>query len=480
VNVPITRLFWLIVLLFAVLVYFTSKSTVFRADALRDNTRNKRELLAQQKIQRGEIQAADGSVLARSVKQKSGNYTRRYPVDGLFSQTVGYSYLTPGRAGLERYYNDDLTGQHGELGTILDQLSGTKPKGDDLKTGLDPQAQQVALDGLGGQKGAVVAMDPRTGQVKVMASVPGFDQNQMATEDGVNALNSDQEGPLVNRVTQGTYPPGSTFKVVTAIAAVDSGQYTPDSTVSGKSPLTVSGVPLNNDNNEQFGDISLTDALTYSVNTSWARVAKKLGPDTMQTYMERLGFGQDPPLDYPSDQMIPSGVYVNRGRTLVPVTDGRVDLGRVAIGQERLLVTPMQMAMVASAVANGGVLMKPRLGHQIVDSDGRVRDTIEPEEETRVMSEKSAREVAGMMTKVVEEGTGTAAQLGDLEGEVAGKTGTAQIDIQNGITQPWFIAFAPVDNPKIAVAVTVERTEGGFGGTVAAPIAKNVMETLLR
>jgi peptidoglycan glycosyltransferase len=479
-NAPINRLFWVIVVLFGLLVYFTSKSTVFQADALRNNALNRRGLLQAQKIDRGEIQASDGTVLARSVKDKNGDYVRRYPTDSIFSQAVGYSYLTPGRAGLERQYNDALTGQRGEFSSIIDQISGTKPAGDDLRTHLNPAAQQAALDGLAGRKGAVVALDPKTGQVLAMASEPGFDQNALATEKGTNALNGNPNAPLVNRATQGTYPPGSTFKVVTAIAAVDSGAYTPDSPVSGKSPLKVSGVPMSNDNDQSFGDISLTTALTYSVNTAFARIALKVGAPTIQMYMERLGFGKDPPLDYPSNQMVPSGEYVNGGKTLVKATDGRVDLGRLAIGQDKLLVTPLQMAMVASAVANKGVLMQPRLGDKVVDPDGRVRETIEPEQESRVMSAKSAAEVGQMMTKVVEEGTGTAAQLGALEGEVAGKTGTAQIDIQNGITQPWFIAFAPVDNPKVAVAVTVERTEGGFGGDVAAPIAKNVMETLLR
>jgi len=476
-NAPIVRLFWLVVVLFGVLVYFTSQSTVFSADSLRDNQRNKRTVLAQQKVHRGEIQAADGKVLARSVPAGGGTWTRRYPND-LFSQTVGYSYTNPGRAGLERKYNDALTGEHGEFKSILEQLTGSKPVGDDLVTHLDPTAQQVALDGLAGRPGAVVAMDPRTGAVKVMASVPGFDQNRMGTKDGLAELNTAEGSPTLNRSTMGLYPPGSTFKVVTAIAAMDSGRYTPDSTFDGKSPIEVSGTPLANDSNEQFGDIDLTTALTHSVNTVWAQVALKLGSGTMAKYMDRLGFGRRPPLDYPDDQMRPSGLYVDKGRKRVSPTDDRIDLGRMAIGQDKLLVTPMQMAMVASSVANGGVLMKPRLGDKVVDPDGRVRDTVDPEEESRVMSAKSAREVTQMMARVVDEGTGTAAALDGIQ--VAGKTGTAQIDIENGTTQPWFIAFAPVNDPKVAIAVTVERSDGGDGGTVAAPIAKDVMETLLR
>jgi peptidoglycan glycosyltransferase len=478
-NKPITRLFWLIVVLFGVLVYFTSKSTVFDAQALRDNALNKHEVFAQQKIHRGRILASDDSVLARSVPAGGGRWTRLYPPSSLFSQTVGYSYTTLGRAGLERYYNNQLTGQRGEFHSILDQLSGTKPKGDDLLTGLNPEAQQVALDGLAGRKGAVVALDPRTGQVQVMASYPGYNENLMGGGKSSAALNTDPDAPLVNRVTQGTYPPGSTFKVVTSIAAIDSGKYTPDTIVNGDSPKKISGVPLANDDNESYGDITLGKALTNSVNTVFARVALKVGGATMQKYMSRLGFGKDIPLDFPHDQIAPSGIYAGPHGSLVDATDGDVDLGRMGIGQEKLLATPLQMAQVAASVANGGKLMKPHLGNKVIDPDGRVTETVDPEQESTVMSAKSAREVAQMMSNVVnDEGTGTAAQIPGVE--VAGKTGTAQIDIENGITQPWFIAFAPVNHPRVAIAVTVERTEGGFGGTVAAPIAKNVMETLLR
>lgn len=458
-NKPIMRLFAVIVVLFGLLVYFTSKSTVFDATALRNNGENKRSVFAQQKIHRGKILAADGSTLARSVPAGGGRWTRLYPFPSLFSQTVGYSYTTRGRAGLERTYNDALTGQHGEFSTILDQLTGKKPVGDDLRTSLDPEAQRVAIEGLAGRPGSVVAFDPRDGAVKVMASVPGFNQNDFGSKDKSALLDKALDSPIVNRSVQAGYPPGSTFKVVTAIAAIDSGKYTPDSIVSGRSPIKVSGVPLNNDGNEQFGDITLTEALTYSVNTAWARVAEDLGPKIMKKYMDRLGFGVDPPLDFPHGQMIPSGIYFNGGQTLVSPADGRVDLGRMAIGQERLRVTPMQMAMVAAAVANGGVLMKPRLGSKVIDADGRVRETIQPERASRVMSESSAQAVSRMMRKVVEEGTGQSAQLGNLTDQVAGKTGTAQLNIEQGTTQPWFIAFAPVRNPQIAVAVTVEKTD---------------------
>ena len=232
-NAPIARLFVVVVVLFAVLVGFTSRWTVFDANALRDNPKNRRELLEEQKIRRGLIRAGDDAVLARSLKQPDDSYVRTYPPGRLFSHAVGYSFVRQGRAGLERFYDDDLSGRSGELGSLLDRLSGSEQQGDNLVTSLDPAAQRVALQQLAGRKGAVVALDPRTGAIRVMASVPGYDPNTVKNQQQFNALNRDQDAPLLNRNTQAGYPPGSTFKVVTAIAAIDSGRYTPDSRSAG-------------------------------------------------------------------------------------------------------------------------------------------------------------------------------------------------------------------------------------------------------
>ena len=336
-------------------------------------------------------------------------------------------------------------------------------------------ACSIALRALGSREGAVVALEPQTGRVRVMASNPAFDPDRLRDARDLKAL----EGSAVNRTTQGQYPPGSTFKVVTAAAAIDSGRYTKDSLVDGRSPKTVSGTPLQNFDNEQYGTIPLTEALTNSVNTVWAEVAAKLGPETMERYMERFGFYDQAVVDLPTEQRATSGVYVDREgrRVLLPPTSRFVDVGRVAIGQGGLLAPPLQMAMVAAAVANDGRLMRPTIADRIVDRDGRTVDDIEPEELSRPMKTQTAREIGDMMASVVREGTGTAAALSGLA--VAGKTGTAQIVPERNITQPWFIGFAPRDDPKVAVAVTIERSTG-TGGVEAAPIAKRVMETLLR
>jgi penicillin-binding protein A len=475
VNAPIARLFVVVVVLFGVLVGFTSRWTVFEADALRDNPKNRRELLEEQKIRRGLIRAADATVLARSLKQADDSYVRTYPQGRLFSHAVGYSFVRQGRAGLERFYDDDLSGRNSDLGSLLDRLSGSEQEGDDLATSLDPGAQRVALQQLGGRKGAVVALDPRTGAIRVMASVPGYDPNAVKSQSAFSALNRDDDAPLLNRNTQSGYPPGSTFKVVTAIAAIDSGRYTPDSRISGRNGKVISGVPLNNDAGESFGDITLTEALTHSVNTVFGEVGEKVGKATMKKYMDRLGFGAPVEVDLPRDERAASGER-RRGR-IIPATNGAVDVGRMAIGQDKLTVTPLQMAMVAASVANGGKLMKPHLGDRVVDRDGRTVDRIEPEEMSEVMSPDTASQVGAMMAQVVKEGTGTAAALEGID--VAGKTGTAEVDRPCGPNQLWFIAFAPVEDPRVAIAVTVECGTG-FGGTVAAPIAKAVMQELLK
>jgi peptidoglycan glycosyltransferase len=476
VNAPIARLFVVVVALFALLVAFTSRWTVFEADALRHNTKNRRDLLEDQRIHRGLIRAGDGTVLARSIKRSDDTFVRTYPLPKLFPHAVGYDFIDRGRAGLERNYDDDLAGRKNELGGLIDRLGGSQREGDDLITSLDPAAQRVAEQQLGDRKGAVVALDPRTGAIKVMASVPGYDPNDIKRASGFTALNRDSDAPLLNRVTQSGYPPGSTFKVVTALAAIDSGKYTPDSRVNGRNGKPISGVPLNNDGGESFGDITLTDALTHSVNTVFGEVGEKIGKQTMKRYMERLGFDEPVQVDLPIDERAASGERNSKHRIISP-TSGSVDVGRMAIGQDKLTVTPLQMAMVASAVANGGKLMKPHIADRIVDRDGRTVRRIKPEEMSQVMSSDTASKVGAMMAQVVKEGTGTAAALEGID--VAGKTGTAEVDRKCGPNQLWFIAFAPVQNPRVAIAATVECGTG-FGGTVAAPIAKAVMQELLK
>jgi penicillin-binding protein A len=478
VNRQIVQLFALFAVLFGVLLAFTSRWTVFEASSLANNPDNRRSLIEEQKHPRGLILADDGTVLARSVGHGRGQnrtYRRRYPKGGLFAHPVGYSFLTNGQRGIEAFRNEDLVGKENEFATILSGLEDRGREGNDVVTNLDLRGTEAAVNGLAGRKGAVVAMEPSTGKVRVMVSIPEYDPNLIPSQIG--RLNNDRENqPLLNRTTQELYPPGSTFKVVTATAALDSGKITPNTVINASSPKTISGVPLQNAGGEQFGDIDATTALTNSVNTYWAQVGERIGRDTLVEYMRRFGFYEDPQLDYPSDQMIPSGIINGKG----DYVDDGFDVGRVAIGQGGLegeiRAAPLQMAEVAATVANGGRLMKPRLTDRIVRKDGRVKERIQPDLQSVVMKPETADQLKEMMSKVVQEGTGTAAALAGIT--VAGKTGTAEVGANREFTQPWFICFAPVDNPRMAVAVTVERTQGE-GGTVAAPIAKSVLEALL-
>jgi peptidoglycan glycosyltransferase len=471
-GTPIVRLFGLVVVLFALLIAWTSRWTVFEATRLDNNQLNSRTLVTELMIKRGRILADDGTVLARSVPGPDKTWDRTYPTGPEFAQAVGYSLVRTGEVtGLELSRRAELRGIQTGISAILGQFGPTQQVGDDVYTTLDPKAQKLAIALLAGRAGSVVALDPRTGAVLVMYSNPGYDDNHPhATGPNIS---------LLNRATQAGYTPGSTFKVVTAVAAIDSGKYTPNSVVDGNSPKKISGVPLQNDNNQSFGNIDLTTALTYSVNTIWAQVAEHLGRPTMTTYMRRFGFYSRPPLDYPPDQLVASQPW-SFGRNPHPFVPGspNEDIGRIGIGQGGLRVTPLQMAMVAAAVANGGKLMVPHLTDHVVDPDGRIVETIKPQVFGQVMKPQTAAEVAQMMKKVVDEGTGTPAQLGGIS--VAGKTGTASIGVPgSGLTEPWFIGFAPVENPQVAVAVTIDRTQGQFGGQVAAPIAKMIIQTLL-
>ena len=476
-NKPIVRLYGLVVVLFALLIAFTSRWTIFEAGALRQNALNRRALLQQERIRRGRILAANGTVLARSVRGREGTYHRTYPTGHLFAQTVGYSFTDLGQSGIERYRNPALDGETSatNLQAILDQLQGKRRQGDEVITTLDPAAQRTAISALGEHRGAVVALDPRTGAVEVMASTPSYDPNLLSSPSAYERLTRDSSGtPLVNRATQFGYAPGSTFKVVTATAAIDTGQYTSQSQVSGKDGILVSGVPLSNDEHESFGQLTLTEGLVKSVNTVYAQVAEHLGSRTLARYMDRFGFDHKPQLDYPSDQMSVSGEYL--GQRLLAPSSRYVDVGRLGIGQDKLQVVPLQMAEVAAAIANRGRLMVPHLADRIVDPEGSTVLTVAPRVQSVVMKSSTAASVTAMMEAVVTEGTGTAAKIPGVR--VAGKTGTAETQIGAAVNNVWFIAFAPAQSPRVAIAVTLQDVPGQ-GAEFAAPVARQVMETVL-
>jgi len=455
-NRPIVRLYGLVAVLFALLVAFTSRWTVFEASSLRENKLNARTLLEQERIHRGSIVAADGKVLARDVRGRESTYQRTYPTKSAFANAIGYDYIDPGTSGVEQFRDSALDGRSStNLQSILNQLQGKEPEGDKVVTTLHPGAQEVANAKLAGYEGAVVGLEPRSGAVTVMASSPSYDPNKLSTSKGYEKVATDPSSPLVNRATH-------------------TGMFTPESTLSGRNGIIVSGVPLDNDEDESFGQISLTQALAKSVNTVYAQVAERLGKRTLARYMSRFGFDRKPELDYPAKEMSASGEY--EGEKLLEPTSPNVDVGRLGIGQDKLDVTALQMAEVAAAVANDGRLMIPHLTARIVDPEGRVVERVSPRVQSVVMKPSTAKAVTSMMEAVVNEGTGEAAKIPGVQ--VAGKTGTAETEIGTALNNVWFIAFAPASNPRVVVAATLRKVPG-YGAVYALPVVRAVMERLL-
>ncbi len=490
-NVPIVRIFVLVLVLFTTLVYFTSKWAVFDAEELEAEDQNRRPLIEAQQIPRGTITTADGVLVAESNPEGGGRrpvYVRTYPEGPLFGHPVGFSYVDIGNSEIEESENDLLTGEENEFASIIDELRDQQSAGADIRLTIDSELQRIATDGLQsaisanglaefGLGGAAVALDPSTGAVLAMASSPGYDPNTIDEPGESERLGKAADSPLINRPTQAIYPPGSTMKVVTAAAALDSGEFDPGTVLNADSPKDISGLPLENSGGESFGDIDMATALTNSVNTYWAQVGEQLGTETMVEYMERFGFYSVPELNLPDDALEESGVYS---------TDGLVrsdfDVGRVAIGQGgeegQVLATATQMAEVAATVANQGRLMQPTFLLEAKDPDGRVIEELgDGDEQDQVISEESAAQLNEMMTSVTREGTASSLSVSGVE--FAGKTGTAEKDVETSLNQPWFIGFAPSQDPQIAVAVTIESCTGCFGGEVAGPIATSIMEAAL-
>lgn len=481
-NSSIRNLFVVFVVLFGVLVAFTSRWTVLEDGGLRADALNRRDVVRATKVPRGKILAADGTVLARSRGVKSPDsgdrvYSRVYPQGSAYAAVVGYSDVSLGQqAGVERFQNPYLSGEKNTLTSTVDRLVQGDDRGDDIRLTIEPSVQRAALRGLNGRAGSVVAIEPSTGKVLAMVTVPSYDPTKLAGEDGAAYAKTLSNGALTNRATQDTYVPGSTFKVVTTAAALDSGKYTPETTVDGSNGQVFSSVPLNNFANEDPGRITVTQALTQSVNGAFGNIAVDLGGRTLNQAMTRFGFRTKPPLDYPADQMSTSGI--RRNGKLIPATSRFVDLARTGIGQDKLGATPLQMAMVVSAVANDGKLMTPHLLDRVTDPDGRVQQTVEPDLYKQAMKSETSAQLRTMMSRVVDEGTGAAANLGTGI-TVGGKTGTAELGNPTaGINNLWFIGFAPVESPKVAVSVIVEKSSGQ-GGQVAAPIARSVIQAAL-
>lgn len=487
-NLQLRRLFLFLCLLFAALVG-TATYWLWRSPDLEARQDNPTLVVRQVTVKRGLVYASDGKTVlaanrARKVQGRTW-YLRRYPQKGLAAQTVGYSTIARSRAGLERSMNDFLTGSNDDLSTVLDRITdkvkGLTRQGNDLVLTLDAKAQRIALDALAHACGAAVALDVQTGAVRVIASSPTYDPNlveghfdEILRQGGPCAT----PAPLLNRATAGLFIPGSTFKVITAAAALESGRFTPQSDFVDRGYCVEYGKKVFNfadqSGPEVFGQVTLAEALQHSINAVFCEVGKELGPLAVLEQAKKFGFYELPPLETPDSERRTSGLY-RSGKPYLPSEPNEVDPGRLAFGQERLLVTPLQMAMVAAGIANGGVVMRPFVVDRIVAPDGDIVAKTSPEEYRRAVSAQTASELTAMMELVVQSGTGTAAQIAGVP--VAGKTGTAETGRQ-GANDTWFICFAPADAPRYAVAVALSD-QSGTGGATAAPIARTILSALL-
>jgi penicillin-binding protein A len=457
---------------------------VLAAPRLANDSRNTRVLIKEYSIERGPIVLADRTQVAESVRSKQRGdpleFVRHYPQGQRYGMVTGFYSLVYGRTLAEQQFNSFLLGRAPEQfgQNVTDLLTARETPGGTLVLTLDRATQEAAERALGGSKGAVVALDPRTGAVLAMTTFPRYDPNQLSSHNpeairrNWERLVKDEDGPLLNRAAGALYPPGSTFKVVTAAAALENGV-----TMSEQLPSpTVLDVPQTSADIRNFGgsscgsgQLTLTEALEISCNTTFAGLGIRLGSQKLAAEAEKFGFNE------PSPYELPAATSVIPERQDVPAT------AQSAIGQRDVRVSPLQMASVAATIANGGRRMAPFVGQEVVSDKGKVVKRFEGEDLGQAIPERVAGDLTDMMRQVVESGTGTAARIPGLQ--VAGKTGTAQ-HAQGRPPHAWFIGFTSSGDRAIAVAVVVEN--GGSlgseatGGHVAAPIARSVMETYIR
>jgi peptidoglycan glycosyltransferase len=498
VNRQISQVALVALVLLAALIVGTTYWQTWASAGLAARQDNEIQRVAQFSIDRGRIYASNGkTVLATNVRKKVNGqtlYFRTYPTGGLASQTIGYSTQSLSRAGLEQSMNSYLTASNTDLGTVLDtvgdRLKGTTIRGNDVITTIHAGAQWLAQSLLRDSCGAAVVLNPTTGAVDVMASSPGYDPNLIEKPGGYAKIQATKSpcapepaAPLLNRATQGLFPPGSTFKTITAAAALDDGVYTPDSTFYDPGYCTEYGKQIHNaldqTGPEAFGEVNLVEAYQHSINAVFCNIGQKLGARRLLDEAKKFGFYSVPPLENPSYSIAASGLYETHN-LFNPKTSSeysRVDPGRLAFGQANMLTTPLQMALVAAAVANKGVMMTPTLVQRIVSPGGSTIRKQHPHVWRVATKPSTAGELKNMMVEVVQAGTGTAAQIPGVV--VAGKTGTAETCSCNTIYDAWFIFFAPADHPTVAGAVVVENQNNGFGGAIAAPIAKRLMQAIL-
>jgi peptidoglycan glycosyltransferase len=453
---------------------------VVRADHYNDDPRNVRAVKRDFDRPRGQIVSSDGAVLARSVADPGEfKYRREYPEHDLFAQVTGFFSFTYGSEGVEKTYNADLAGRKTDTVESLIDLFVDDEHTNDVLLTVDKRVQQVARDTLGDRRGSVVAIDPRDGAVLALWSFPSFDPQGISQPSQVNAqaawrlLNLDANKPLLPRAYRETFFPGSTFKIVTASAGLTSGEVTPEQpNYPHEKEFTPpqTNRPLRNFGGETCGG-TLLEVFRISCNTAFAHMGLDVGAEALIDRANAFGFGEKPPLDLPAvaRSPIPEPSFFEQNVPLIAQT---------AIGQNTVAATPLEMALVAAAIANDGVIMTPHVLKEVRDDEGALVRRYRPVVWRTAVTPDVADTVREAMTQVVQRGTATRLAVPGVP--TAGKTGTAQIG--NGKSHAWIVGFAPADAPRVAIAVIVESQSGNTeatGGRVAAPIGQKVLEAAL-
>jgi len=462
---------FLAVLMVALVVNLTYVQVVAAAD-LKSNPANTRGLTAELKQERGAIITSDGVVLARSVKDGSV-YVREYPQGTSAAHVLGYYSIRYGRAGIEAAANEALSGKR-DFATFADMIeaaAGTPVAGSDVRLTIDSRVQAAAETALGDRRGACVAIDPSTGAVLAYASNPAYDP--AAIDEEWERLSSDGSGaPLLDRSGSSLYPPGSTFKVVTLSAALESGMASLDTTYTGPARIDIGGAPVTNYGDSSYGAIDLRKATASSVNTVFGQLARDIGAGVLVDQCEEFGIGSSVPFDLPvAKSLMPDPQEMTVWETAWAGVGQPVGEHESPPGPQ---VTPLQMALVTAGIGNGGTVMRPYLIDAITDRSGRIITRTTPRPWTQALDPETAARVTEAMVGVVRSGSGGRASIDGVT--VAGKTGTAEAG-KSVETHAWFVAFAPAESPRVAVAIVLENS--GVGGSVAAPAARGVLEAAI-
>jgi peptidoglycan glycosyltransferase len=481
VTRSIRRLGVALIVLYAALFVQLNVVQVLRAEEYNDNPANTREIVRDFSRPRGSIISADGTVLARSI-EVGGRFERQreYPTGDLFGPITGWFSFNAGADGVEKEYNDELAGRTAasSVEDVAD-LFVDEERMNDVVLSLHTAVQQVARDALGDRRGSVVALDPRNGAILALWSNPSFDPNPLSSidqdvaRDTRSILLADPRKPLLARSYRETFFPGSTFKIVTGSAGLQSGEVTATNPVypirSGFVPPGTRA-PIRNFGGGSCGG-DLIQGLEVSCNTVFAQMAYDIGGDALVGTAEDFGFNSAPPIDLPQAALSPIGTVDN-------FNDNGPVLAQTGIGQNDVTSTPLQMAMAAGAIGNGGVVMRPHVMAEVRDDEGDVVRAYRSSPWRTAITPQNAEVMRGAMINVAENGTATRLRVPGVA--TAGKTGTAQVGTTSDLSHAWIVGFAPADAPRVAIAVIVENVPGGgseaTGGRLAAPIGQQVLQ----